>query len=255
MHNALTHRTSTGGFTLIELLVVISIIALLIGILLPALSAARNSARIVACGANLHQAGIGIYAFANDNNDRIPHGPENIFVPPFYFGDTMATNQIWVPTAPDPQHVGVGLLLKQHHLSDPRAMFCPGDDTNDPVEELDKIEQKSMDHAFGSYYYRQRDQITETFIHNLGQNDADLDAVALLLDANTINAGDFSRSNHGARQVNILFLDGHVSTFINNDDLFSLRGMDLANPEPRLNQILINADYAAMSDPGDAPQL
>ena len=60
------------GFTLIELLVVIAIIALLIGILLPALGAARDSARNVACLSNQRQIMIGVAAFNPDNNQRFP---------------------------------------------------------------------------------------------------------------------------------------------------------------------------------------
>ena len=56
------------AFTLIELLVVISIIALLIAILLPALSAARDSARAIQCGSNLRQLMVAQSAHAADNN-------------------------------------------------------------------------------------------------------------------------------------------------------------------------------------------
>ena len=60
------------AFTLIELLVVISIIALLVGILLPALGAARTSAQKVACLSNVRQIMIGVAAFNADNNQRFP---------------------------------------------------------------------------------------------------------------------------------------------------------------------------------------
>jgi prepilin-type N-terminal cleavage/methylation domain-containing protein len=61
-----------SGFTLIELLVVIGIIALLIGILLPVLGAARSTARDVACAANLKQISAAAIAYATEGGGTFP---------------------------------------------------------------------------------------------------------------------------------------------------------------------------------------
>ncbi len=59
-------------FTLIELLVVIAIIALLVGLLLPALSGARASAKALACCSRLQQLGVGLASYLGDYPDRLP---------------------------------------------------------------------------------------------------------------------------------------------------------------------------------------
>ncbi len=66
------HREAQKAFTLIELLVVISIIALLVGILLPALGAARRSARNAVCLSNIRQIAVGHISYARDNNSFLP---------------------------------------------------------------------------------------------------------------------------------------------------------------------------------------
>ena len=65
------------AFTLIELLVVIAIISLLISILVPSLSRAKDLAKLVLCASNQHNIGIGLILYADENDEYLPRGYSN----------------------------------------------------------------------------------------------------------------------------------------------------------------------------------
>jgi prepilin-type N-terminal cleavage/methylation domain-containing protein/prepilin-type processing-associated H-X9-DG protein len=70
-------RLTTGGFTLIELLIVIAIIALLMGILIPALSKVRRQGKRISCLSNMKQLLIAWMAYAEANDGKIVNGGQS----------------------------------------------------------------------------------------------------------------------------------------------------------------------------------
>ncbi|AQT68088.1 putative major pilin subunit [Anaerohalosphaera lusitana] len=117
------------GFTLIELLVVIAIIALLMSIMMPALSMVKERARRVTCGSNLKQVGISLFTYAQDNDNKVP---ENYMeIAPRYTG-FYAYAAYWInPNATNESHkitdgpVNVAVLFDAGYLKDPEIFYCP----------------------------------------------------------------------------------------------------------------------------------
>lgn len=245
--------SGSPAFTLIEVLVVVAIIALLIAILMPSLNYARYQARLTSCQSTLHQLGIAVISYSSEQK-AIPHGPDVQGLPPYLEPNdgTLSTSQIWTgPQEPMKSRMALGLLLRVKFLP-PRLLYCPDDNSNDPVEELDKIVKEKISPAYCSYLYRQLHETSgRGSIESLGYNtDAPVPgqrgrpATALAMDMNSLITVDpsFRRTNHLARKVNILYHDASVQCLDNGKNLFSIRDEDLADTRARRRELLINAD-------------
>jgi prepilin-type N-terminal cleavage/methylation domain-containing protein/prepilin-type processing-associated H-X9-DG protein len=66
------HRSLALGFTLVELLVTIAVIAVLASLLMPALGRAKESGRVAVCQGNLHQIGLALQIYVDENKNIMP---------------------------------------------------------------------------------------------------------------------------------------------------------------------------------------
>jgi len=133
---------SVTAFTLIELLVVISIIALLISILLPALRHARNTAMSLQCLSTLRQFGIAIHNYANSYDDVLPLVIERREADPLLTNSPETSGQGWAWS---------GLLYKEG-LIPVNGFVCAKDDTPPTLEQHLWVNARRNSYAATLFY-------------------------------------------------------------------------------------------------------
>lgn len=133
-HPPRTRRVALGGFTLVDVLATMSVIAVLIGLLVPGLAGVTESARRVACQSNVRQIGLALVMYTNDYNGQLPRSR---YIPAGGAGAdqrSMSAEKmvaLRVPAAEvDPSDRagawdGLGLLYHVEYLNASKVFYCP----------------------------------------------------------------------------------------------------------------------------------
>ena len=179
------------GFTLVELLVVIGIIAILVGILLPTLSRARESAKRTQCLSNLRSLAQGIHLYANVSRDWLP----NSNLP-----GTTAQNDT----------TGANFVLTSfatETVRNAKIFHCPSD--TDPIpDKIETAEYETPNSARTSY-----DFFSIWFKPEIGSKLSKMtkpDMAPLAWDLEGGKKTLPGYQNHSTRGGNVVFADGHA---------------------------------------------
>jgi prepilin-type N-terminal cleavage/methylation domain-containing protein/prepilin-type processing-associated H-X9-DG protein len=184
--HARQRESRRGAFTLVELLVVIGIIAVLIGIMLPVLSRAREAANRTKCLANLRSLGQAMVMYANTSKGWLPN-----MNPPNTVNDVDAANEVLV-------------ALNRDHIRAAATFHCPSDD--DPVpEKIETAEYDKPNSARTSYEF-----YSVWWLPEFGPKITKVKDAPLAWDLNGGNPLLGPRQNHGRKGGNVVFSDGHA---------------------------------------------